>query len=388
MSLKRKRVTDQVLEQVFNLVKKGDFLKDVAKEVGVSVTYLSTKLTQKYGAKYTHLTKRNLKRGFMRYARNKTRERRKRYSGLSNQIKQLYWDERKSLDEVSASLGLAATTIHKIMVEEGIPRKNASWHNIKQIEPQKDFLTIEKAKLIAMLLIDGTEYTKAHRVIFINKDHTLRNEFMRLIRLTYGDVRFYLHRLEISINSIQLIQDIHKYTPTLRKKHKGKGTNACVPTIVINGSHQMTTAFLKYAFSCDGYVTISPYGEKNGKWYIQRRVGLKCKHEHLRKQYCCLLRKLHIGFWESGFGLEIRRPLEIKKFSNAISFVDGVRIHGDSKYWTDEEKNTILKLALNYPTRYSFSSKDECLISLRACLSKIKKQERRRIWNRRIRRGS
>lgn len=375
MSLKRKRVTDQVLEQVFSMVKKGEFLKDVAKEVEVSVTYLSTKLTEKYGAKYTRLTRGNLKRGLMRYARNKTRERKKRHSELSNRIKQLYWEEEKSLDEVGYSLGLAATTIHKIMVEEGVPRKKASWRNIKRIKSQKGFLTIEKAKLIAMLLTDGTEYKKAHRVIFINKDHTLRNEFMRLIRLIYGDVGFYLSRLEISINSIQLIEDIHKYTLTLKKKRKGKETNACVPTAVINGSHQMTTAFLKYAFSCDGYVTISPYGKKNGKWYIQRRVGLKCKHEHLRKQYCCLLRKLHIGFWESGFGLEIRRPSEITKFANAISFVDSVRIHGDSKYWTDEQKNTILKLTLEYPTRCSFNSKDECLTSLRTCLFKIKNRE-------------
>jgi len=375
MSLKRKRVTDQVLEQVFSMVKKGEFLKDVAKKVGVSVTYLSTKLTEKYGARYAQLTQGNIKRGFMRYARNKTKERKQRYLELGSRIKQLYWEEGKSLDEVGASLGLAATTIHKIMVEEGIPRKKASWRNIKQIKPQKDFLTIKKAKLIAILLTDGTEYTKAHRVIFINKDHTLRNEFMRLIRLIYGNVGFYISRLEISINSIQLIEDIHKYTLTLKKKHKGKETNACVPTAVINGSHQMTTAFLKYAFSCDGYVTISPYGKKNGKWYIQRRVGLKCKHEHLRKQYCCLLRKLHIGFWESGFGLEIRRPSEIMKFANAIGFVDSVRIHGDSKYWTDEEKNTILKLALEYSTRCSFNSKDECLTSLRACLSKIKNRK-------------
>ena len=375
MSLKRKRVTDQVLEQAFNLVKKGDFLKDVAKEIGVPITYLSTKLTQKYGAKYTQLTRGNLKRGFMRYARNKARERKQRYLELGNRIRQLYWEQKKSLDEVGASLGLAATTIHKIMVGEGIPRKKASWRNIKQIKPQKTFLTIEKAKLIAMLLTDGTEYKRSHRVIFINKDYTLRNEFMRLIHLIYGDIGFYLSRMEISINSLQLIEDIHKYTPTLKKKRKGKETNACIPASIINGSHQMITAFLRYAVSCDGYVTISPYGKKDGKWHVQRRVGLKCKHRRLRKQYGSLLRKLHIGFLESSFGLQIRRRPEITKFANAIDFVDGVRIHGDSKYWTDEEKNTVLKLALKYPPRCSFNSKEECLTSLRACLSKIKNRK-------------
>lgn len=369
---KRRRVTDRVLEQAFNLVKKGDFLKDVAEEVGVPITYLSTKLTQKYGVRYTQFTRGNMKRGFIKYARNKRRERKQRDLELGSRIKQLYWEEGKSLDEVGASLGLAATTIQKIMVNEAIPRKKASWRNIKQIKPQKNFLTIGKAKLIAMLLTDGTEYKRAHRVIFINKDHTLRNEFMRLIRLIYGDVGFYLSRLEIAVNSIQLIKDIHKYTPTLKKKRKGKETNACIPTAVINGSYQMITAFLKYAFSCDGYVTISPYGKKDGKWYIQRRVGLKCKHEHLRKQYCCLLKKLHIGFLESGFGLEIRRPSEITKFANAIGFVDDVRVHGDSKYWEGKEKNIILKLALEYPARGSFNSKEECMKSLRAHLQLIK----------------
>jgi len=55
--------------------------QQLEKSGGVPITYLSTKLIQKY----TQLTQGNIKRGLMRYAENRTTERKQRYLELSDQ---------------------------------------------------------------------------------------------------------------------------------------------------------------------------------------------------------------------------------------------------------------------------------------------------------------
>ena len=363
----KRKITDELLQHVYKKLCEGIFLRDIAKDVNISCACLSQKLTRNFDEEYTKLSRENVGRGFRRYLEEKTRKRKQLHAKLAVKIRYFYLVKRHSLSEISHMCNLSPELVRKIMVEHNIPRRGFGWHKVKRINNQPPFLTIDKTKLLALLLGDGTEEKSTYKIIFVNKDEVLRAKFMQLMLQEYGkNIKFYFRKLQMQVNSIEILNDLHKYVPTLMKRHDGKETNTHVPAEIINGKPEMRKAFLRYFFSCDGYATVSPcYRKDEGKWYIQRRVGLKCKHGRLRSQCRELLESLGIKSSENNNGLQIDTYSEVEKFAKTIGFVDGSKIHNDSKYWKGKEKNAILRLAVKYPTKHSFNSKEECITSIR-----------------------
>jgi hypothetical protein len=113
----------------------------------------------------------------------------------------------------------------------------------------------------------------------------------------------------------------------------------------IEKNTQLTTKFLKIAYSCDGGVSLYEAHRGKQSWLI-RKVFIDSKHPLVRKYYQKLLEKL--GFRTKTYGSQIRIQEHemFKKFAKEIGFVKGVKIGKDSKYWTGKTKNELLLLLL------------------------------------------
>jgi len=113
--------------------------------------------------------------------------------------------------------------------------------------------------------------------------------------------------------------------------------------------------FLKIYISCDGYPSIFP--RKDSWSAVERIVAIICHHPMLKQRLSELLDDLKVPYTVKENSLEMRSKEAIEKFEKEISFVDNVKMTGNSKYWEGITKNEILrKILKSYEVK--FKSRD------------------------------
>jgi hypothetical protein len=210
------------------------------------------------------------------------------------------------------------------------------------------------ARVLACLLTDGgVTFRSGNRGVihFTNKSEKLRKEFSEACKDVFG-VTPKDDGIECRIFSFELAQNlVQTYATSFRKKKlteedKLELLTAIIPHEIMNSDEETIKEFLRYAFSCDGSVSLSVRRTRN-RWYFQKKIQLKCSLPNLLSQYQTLLQKLGIYSRkeERYQRLIIDSRQGITEFINLIGFVDGVKISGKGgSEWKNLEKNQLLKI--------------------------------------------
>lgn len=112
--------------------------------------------------------------------------------------------------------------------------------------------------------------------------------------------------------------------------------------------HNVSTDFLRAAFSCDGGVNLyvaRREGPRGGTNWLIRGVYLACAHPTLRRQYHTLLLALGIENRNvAGDGkIKIETEKDIRMFYQQVGFLKGVHITHTSRFWPNIEKQVLLE---------------------------------------------
>ena len=228
--------------------------------------------------------------------------------------------------------------------------------------------------LVALCMSDGgIGRTAGTRYIhFTNKSNTLLSLFEKEIR-KFSDAKIHKQQKERGITlrvfDKNLVSEMLKISPSFRTKacdnfprcicecHKSK--SKCKECIYIEGkkwplarikksffkNKKQICSFLKIYASCDGYPSLFPRRDSWSK--VERIVAIVSYHPLLKKQISSLLDKLGIEHKIKKDGLFMRSRSSIKKFKDQISFIPGVKMTGNSKYWQHLTKNQVLRIILD-----------------------------------------
>ena len=209
------------------------------------------------------------------------------------------------------------------------------------------------ARIIGLLLTDGSLWqikkTNVWCVSFTSNSNELIEEFEKL-SLELFEIKFkrrpYRGAIELkrSINR-RFAEELISYTPTYRTLIKeGKETEAKIPEFIKN-NQELAKEFLKYAFTGDGTIALQ-IGKANYGYRFDRNIRIFCEHSSLRKQYFELLSGLGYKPTMLKDGVLLRKPENVKKFSNEIGFVEGVKISGKG-LWKGITKSDLLRFSAN-----------------------------------------
>ena len=209
------------------------------------------------------------------------------------------------------------------------------------------------ARLIGLLLTDGSlsqiKKTKVWRISFSSNSAELAAEFRTLIFDLFGiNAKINRHNGALEIRHTLLrrfAEELLLYSPTYRTLEKnGNETEAKIPDF-INQNADLAREFLKYAFTGDGTVAFQIGKAKYG-YRFDRNIRIFCEHSGLRRQYFKLLKNLGYTPTMLKDGVLLRKPENLKKFSEEIGFVEGVKISG-SGLWKGITKSQLLKFTAN-----------------------------------------
>lgn len=222
-----------------------------------------------------------------------------------------------------------------------------------EIEEINENRQVLLARLIGLLLTDGSlsqiKKTKVWRISFSTSSEELAAEFEKLI-LELFNIRIrkipYKGAIEIKHTiGRQFAEELLSYSPTYRTlANDGKETEAVIPEFV-KSNENLAREFLKYAFTGDGTVALQIGKAKYG-YRLDRNIRIFCEHTNLRRQYFELLKELGYGPTMLKDGVLLRKPENIKKFSEEIGFVEGVKISGNG-LWKGITKSQFLRFVAN-----------------------------------------
>lgn len=239
--------------------------------------------------------------------------------------------------------------------QQGSPIKLDPSETIRRIPQRRELIL-----LLAILFTDGCVSPKgvrSWRIFFANKSKTLIDLFRDCIITTfsYGPERVRLGYtsdglFKAVVDSKEIGEYLVNRFGTFRtlKFQNGKNTKAKLPLIFLERS-PFLAEFLRVAFSCDGGLSFYPArrnGKRGGTKWLIRTIFLSCVHPKLRSDYMYLLKKLGVNAREvpNDGKIKIEREKEIKKFYDLIGFVRGVKVTGNSKYWSGQEKQKVLEI--------------------------------------------
>lgn len=226
------------------------------------------------------------------------------------------------------------------------------------------------ARFFGMLLTDGgiSNVSGKWRMHFTNTSGVLNEEFKRLslelfdrrvsreyrngaviqrawVNSIIGNFLYYSESFRTqACNSFPICSCLRG-----RKIHKNKYrvggrifSNVRIPRFIFRNK-RYAAEFLRYAFSCDGFVNLHIGKAKYG-FRLDRRVELACLNPRLKKDYKNLLKLFDIESKICEERLRISRENNVKKFNKYIGFVKGVKVTGYQR-WSGVEKSRLLKLA-------------------------------------------
>lgn len=164
---------------------------------------------------------------------------------IENDLPQLVW---KTLDKINSN--------DKIVVN----RKYNVFSN-------EDKITKEEARILGLLISEGSIYEKHNRIDFINKDKELVNEMKSYMENIFNvhicDSQRKDECIELQIHSKECFNEwITKYD--LKKYSENK----IVPRVILQSSLDIQKEFLKYLYEGDGSVSIVKDKRKNSKSLI------------------------------------------------------------------------------------------------------------------------
>lgn len=228
---------------------------------------------------------------------------------------------------------------------------------------------INRAKLQALLITDGSVIPKGNRVVFANTSKTMIEKFCNLMEKVYGykieeskigfgngtKQKIYLVQFRSKKICKDLLTDMSYNT-----KFKVK-----IPNSWFEFSESGIAMITRNLFDADGGCSLRVSWLRKKKCFeIKRTVFLSCDNKHIRKQYRHLLKKLKVNTGESSGNITITKRKDIERFCELINFSDNVLVGYDSKHWQGIEKKELLgKLIMSYsfPRGFiqRFKSKDE-----------------------------
>lgn len=216
------------------------------------------------------------------------------------------------------------------------------------------------ARMVGMLLTDGGLSLisgKKWRIHFTSSSETFVKEFENLVKQLFNlrtakDYRNGAWKAQAWVSE-KVKNELIAYSPTYRTLSKeGRETEAKIPEFIAS-SPELAREFLKYAFTGDGTVAFQ-IGKARYGYRFDRNVRIFCEHASLRKQYSELLAKLGYRPAMLENGVLLRKPENVKKFSEEIGFVEGVKISGNG-LWKGITKSQLLRFAAN---SYNLKPKD------------------------------
>ncbi|MCG2714006.1 MAG: hypothetical protein L6308_04095 [Candidatus Omnitrophica bacterium] len=133
-----------------------------------------------------------------------------------NEVKSLYWNEERNLEETAKRLNISMWRLHDFMRENNIPRRSFSEVNyvVNKSRPQfriKTDLSIaeEKLKIAGIMLYWAEGTSKGNSVDFVNSNPKMIKIFLRFLREICGAkeerLRVYLYGYSYqNVNSLKL----------------------------------------------------------------------------------------------------------------------------------------------------------------------------------------
>lgn len=212
--------------------------------------------------------------------------------------------------------------------------------------------------LIGMLLTDGSvNISGGHKnIAFTNKSEVLHQLFKEKMRKIFGISKFqewkdkrWNNIKTTFLRSSEISERLHQDVPSFRTKPLLDGTfsQAKIPEFVFKLSDQEIGEILKVMFSADGCICLGVTWNKTDKmWQIRRLVKFACLHPTIKEQVGLLLKKVGLEHKVEKEGIAIWKKQDVIKFKEKISFVNDVKVTGNSKNWEGFEKNQILNLAI------------------------------------------
>jgi len=224
---------------------------------------------------------------------------------------------------------------------------------------------INRAKLQALLVTDGSVIPNGKRIVFANTSKTMIKKFCNLVEKVYG------YRIEKSkigfgkgtIQTLYLVQFRSKSVCKDLLTDMTYNTNFEVklPDFWFKLSENNTAMIIRNLFDADGGCSLRVSWLRKKKCFeIKKTVFLSCKNTYLRKQYRDLLKKLSINTGESSDNITITKRADIERFCDLIGFSENVLVGYDSKHWHGIEKRELLrKLIMTYSFPRGFIQKFE-----------------------------
>jgi len=240
---------------------------------------------------------------------------------------------------------------------------------------------LQKARIEALLLTDGTLIEKYNKISFANTSETLINRFRKLLREVFGREvkvgvgkgrirKLFIVQLTSKRICSDLLRDFNSYVTS--KDH------IVMPESWSKFTIRELRILLRDFFDTDGGCSLRVSWRKERKCFeLERTIFLSSRNDSVRKLYKILLKKVGIRrIGETKEKLTITNKEDIKKFAKLIGFSPGVRIGYDSKHWVGIEKRNLLRLIVKtyeFPKGFlqTFNSKREIISFLRSLLGSI-----------------
>ena len=213
---------------------------------------------------------------------------------------------------------------------------------IKQIKPQKTYLTVPKVRIIGHVLFDGTAYISGYHYVirYINTSMELINQFTEDVKKVYGisPSAFEIIKSEnlpcykVAFYSKLLFQDLEKYFKSYSTKNVSK-----IPDEIMNTNRKIKMTFLQTFWEDEGSIT------SNGRLMADQ------KSDEIIKQIIKLHKEFGLNFQlckykdYTGFIYKIyllKNKENLKKFYRLKLFDKAIVTHGKN---TGRKKLGILK---------------------------------------------
>lgn len=257
--------------------------------------------------------------------------------------------------------------------------------------------TLELAKLMGMVLTDGgiscgggkfrLHFTTTSPVL----EESFRSMATRILKRkitvdrSHGAVKqiVWVHDIrdmfdELSPSFRTQACDSFPISPCLKglpihSEHIVEGDKIFPPTKIpdfVFEDKEKAREFLKLAFSCDGGVTLCVAKSKSG-FRLDRKIRLFCEHPTLKRQHAELLKKFDLKPQIISDGIRLSGKVDIKKFSEEIDFLKGVKVVRKG-LWRGIEKSKLLELCVqsfDLPEIFRLKTKEEIVSFLKELAS-------------------
>ena len=280
------------------------------------------------------------------------------------------YEKGSSLREVGNEFGVTETAILYHLRKAGVESHGfADWIR-KEIKIPEKF-SENMGKLVALIMTEGHMEEKCVRIT--NTSKPIIDEFKNLMSSTFGLTNFtesidddgnpnHRPRINCKVSSIELVKYLSQFI------NKKDYENARLPKEIFQLSDKEKCQALKYAYSGDGSVALTPYERKKyGRWNIRKNITLACSSNKLQKDWSNLISSVDIHNYISGNIIVISREENIVKFHKKIGFLNGIHVMKNTTWENFTRQEVLEALIKSYVnSQRGFISRDDAIKYLKS----------------------